>query len=129
MKRKRITQWIEAIRRASGAGAHIPWLGMVRAFLSGPVPRRVWFHRLSVCRKCPVFNRSGWICRSPLHGYENTGCGCFIPFSALSAAPYPQGCWIAEASENQAGWPAYVFPSRWAKLRAVLRFAFKLRDE
>jgi hypothetical protein len=120
--RKRIPQWTQSVRREHGRGARIPWLGMIRALLSGPVPKAVFMHRLSVCRKCPVFDRKRLVCRSTLPGYEYAGCGCLLQFSALAAAPYPRGCWLAEATDGRGGWPAYVWPSRWAKLRSTLYF-------
>lgn len=121
--RKRIPQWIQAIRSEHGRGARVPWLGMVRAVLSGPVPSEVYRHRLlGGCRKCPIFDRRRLVCRSTLPAYRHMGCGCYLGFSALSAAPYPRGCWLAQASDGRGGWPAYVWPSRWAKARSALYF-------
>lgn len=125
---RRIREWIAVLRLTQGEGTKIPWFGLVRAVLSGPVPRTVWRQRIRYgCYQCPVYDRGIHRCRNPLPGYEGTGCGCYLPFSALSAAPYPKGCWAKEVDDEELGWTAYRWPSRWAKLRAVICFILDIR--
>jgi hypothetical protein len=126
--RKRIKQWIAVLRQTHGEGVKIPWWGLVLAVWSGPVPRQVWRARIRYgCYQCPVYNRELRRCRPDLPGYEEVGCGCYLPFSALTAQPYPKGCWAKQVDDPELGWAAYVWPSRWHKWRAVICFILDIR--
>lgn len=130
--RKRLREWADIVRWHHGS---VSWLAMGLAILSGPVPRAIWRARMRKCRQCPVHARRllrdnhgilKWVGLHLCHhqsGAQTLGCGCNTTFLALTAAPYPTGCWARETTKNDRdGWPAYVFPSRWAKVRAVWRF-------
>lgn len=121
--RRRLREWIAVIRFAHGKGAEIPWWGMFLAILSGPVPRAVWRQRMRQgCYKCVLFRRDLHACSSIHPRYLGLGCSCYTPFLALWAEPYPGGC-IAKFWKNEdVGWPAYRFPSRWARLWAPVAF-------
>lgn len=95
---------------------------MVIAILSGPVPTDTWLDRMRTCYHCPVFDRELYACRKVLDDGRELGCGCFTPYQSLTAAPYPLGCWAAQVTGNQEGWPAYRFASRRDKFLAVWRF-------
>lgn len=121
---ERIRDWITVLRQEAGAGRSIPWGGLLRSVLSGPVPRRVWFRRMRTCKGCPVYDRERRVCRKTMPDGAVAGCGCYMPFSALVAAPYARGCWGWTALHGEIGWPRYIWPSRWAKAWAVLGFVF-----
>ena len=98
---------------------------MIRAILSGPVPREVWMRRMRTgCFRCPIFDRSNYTCHCPNPKYRHLGCKCYTPFQALTAAPYSQGCWGFVTMSGNLGWPAHHFTSRREKIRAVLTFIF-----
>ncbi len=130
--RKRLPEWISALRRARGEGAPIPWLAMLRG-IAFPVPRSVWRERLRHgCFQCPLFDREGYICRGVMGPMKGIGCGCFVPFKALSPEPYEKwlptepriGCYGRAKFGFPFGWPGYTFPTRWAKYTAFIRFLF-----
>lgn len=116
----RLAQWVIALHFAR---QRIPWWGLVRAILSGPVPRQIWRERLRHgCYTCPLFNREHLTCRGVPKQVRHLGCDCFLPFSALTAEPYAGGCWGRAVIGPTFGWGTYVWPSRWAKWRATVRF-------
>lgn len=126
--RKRIKQWFEVLRWAHGRDVKIPWLGLVRALLSGPVPRAVWRERLRYgCYRCILFNGKYRACSSTHPRHLGVGCSCYLPFAALTAQPYEHGCFGYETLEGRIGWPAYRWPSRWAKARAIICFILDIR--
>lgn len=108
---------------------------LLRAALSGPVPRQVWRQRMRYgCGRCPIHARklirvNGVLTWTGLHacrgefGDVKLGCGCLTTAVALTANPYGDGCW-AHSIEPGEGWPKHEFASRWAKWRAVIRFIF-----
>lgn len=116
--RLRLTEWQAVLKKEHRKGS---WKGMLKAILSGPVPRRVWQSRMRICLKCPIYNPTLKQCRCPIRGFEHMGCGCYAPFEAMWSAPYPKGCWAAQ--DNQAlGWPAYRRSGSWPRTKAVLGF-------
>lgn len=129
--RRRLRQWIFALKLAGAK--NVPWLGLLRAVLSGPVPRRVWRARLRFgCFKCPLWSSVQMpgttkgadrvpLCHSTHPAMAGAGCRCYLPFLALAARPYPKGC-IGQSIAPDLGWPPYYWPSRWARLRSVLDF-------
>lgn len=128
--RKRISEWRTVMAQK---GVKVSIVSLARAVLSGPVPADVWRDRMRVCLRCPIYNADLKACRQPNPrgpDYLDLGCGCYTPFSALTAVPYTKagGCWAREITKNaepasaREGWGAYLFPSRWAKVRAVWRF-------
>ena len=117
---RRLRQWVTALRLAGIT--HVPWLGLVRAVLSGPVPRRVWRQRLRYgCFQCPLYSKVNGVhlCRSSHPDMMGIGCGCYLPFLALWAAPYAHGCY-GKTLVDDIGWPVYRDPR--GRLRAVLDF-------
>lgn len=117
--RKHLSHWAAHVRSQHG---RVPWGNMLLAVLSGPVPAQVWRSRIRTCAHCPVRSKEGWICQTTLANGDTVGCNCVIVFKALSAAPYPKGCFAYEVTGGQEGWPAHHFPNRRAKFAAVLRF-------
>lgn len=119
----RLAQWVIALHRAKH---RVPWFGMIRAILSGPVPRSVWRERLRYgCYQCPVFNKELLTCRGAVPLVAHLGCDCFVPFSALTAEPYAGGCWGRAAIGNGFGWGTYRFKSRWDRLTSPIRFLIR----
>lgn len=124
--RRRIPQWITALRRAHGIGVPIPWLKMLRGILT-PVPRAVWRERLRYgCYQCPLFDKDNLICCGVMGPLKGIGCRCYLPFKALSAAPYEdknhRGCYGRVMFGDDFGWGEHVFASRWEILTALPRF-------
>lgn len=115
---RRLREWYEVLR-LEGERGRLPWWKMVRAVWSGPVPRAVWRRRMRTCLRCPLYNPAYRSCRPVSH--PHLGCGCYVPFTALSAAPYDAGCWGRGMAED-VGWPSYQDPRRFARLRLVLAF-------
>lgn len=124
---RRLRQWIEALKLAGIT--KVPWLGLVRAVLSGPVPRKVWRARMRACLQCPLFSvehtAAGRVhlCRSNHPDMMGVGCGCYLPFLAMAATPYPDGCFGREIDPDL-GWGVHHWPSRGARLMAVIDFLF-----
>lgn len=99
--RRHLPAWRAAVRTA---GRNSSLGAMLRALLSGPVPAEIWRARMRVCLKCPVLVREGMTCGRPGAGI---GCACFVPFKAMTAAPYTEGCWARAIGMTTEGWPAY----------------------
>jgi hypothetical protein len=119
----RIAQWIIALHKAKH---RIPLVGMFKAILSGPVPRKVWRERLRYgCYECVLFNKELLTCRGAMKPYDQWGCDCFLPFKAMSAEPHKGGCYGRETFKGDFGWGAYVWPSRWARIMAPIRFILR----
>lgn len=116
---RRIKQWIEALRMAGVT--RVPWWGMVTALLSGPAPREVWRRRMRTCMTCPLYSRPSGVplCRSTHPQMLGVGCGCYLPFKALAAAPYPAGC-FGRGLDEEIGWPVHSDNRRW--WRRILDF-------
>lgn len=119
--RRRIPEWVAALADEKRTAGRIPWLTMVRAILDGAVPRRVWRERMRSCLRCPLFRRRGWVCRSQLPFYQGAGCGCYVPFKAITPEPYDGGCYGAATFPGRIGWPAYRM-GRWERFWSVVRF-------
>lgn len=125
--RKRLSEWRAVLARK---GVKVSTFALGRALLSGPVPPDVWRDRMRVCLRCPVYDAELRACRKRTSDGRVQGCSCYTPFLALTAVPYTLegGCWAREVTrkaypaEAQEGWPAYRFPSRWARIRAIFRF-------
>lgn len=115
--KKRIAEW-RSIVRDYGRGHH---LGMIIAIASGPVPEDVWRTRMRVCLRCPILDRERMACRKALSDGRTLGCNCYTPFLALTAAPYPRGCFARQITDYD-GWPSYIFASWREKVCAVWRF-------
>ncbi len=108
---KRIGEWGIVIAQA-GEDAH-GWryyrffyasaFKMLRAVLSGPVPANVWHNRMRVCIRCPIRDPLTRACRKRMSDGRILGCS-------------------ARSVTDDEGWPEYVFPSAWSKLKAVWRF-------
>lgn len=115
-----LSEWAHVARQHAGLSSGVT---MAAAILSGPVPADVWRDRIRVCLKCPILDRETMACRRVLSDGSTLGCGCHAPLLALTAAPYPKGCFARQLTERE-GWPIYTFPSRRAKIRAVWQFIF-----
>lgn len=120
---KRFREWRRALKVAHHA---VPWWRMGLAILSGPVPRKVWRERMRYgCYQCPLFNKEFRTCRGAIPQLAHLGCSCYVPFSAMTAEPYAGGCWGRATIGDTFGWGAYVFPSRWARISAPVRFLLR----
>lgn len=118
---RRIQSWWRVARQNAGL---LDGLAMLRALASGPVPRDVWRDRLRICLRCPILDRETMACRKVIASGRVLGCRCFVPFLALTAAPYEGGCYAHNIAPHE-GWPAYRFGGRWERVKAVLKFLFK----
>lgn len=131
--RRRIPQWIEALRLAGVR--NVPWFGLVRAVWSGPVPRAVWRERLRYgCFRCPLYSSVQMpgttkktdrvaLCRSTHPAFMGLGCNCYLPFLAMAAEPHPEGCFGKTLPLTLGlGWGPHIWPSRWARVRSVIDF-------
>lgn len=121
---KRLAEWRTVLAQK---GVKVSPLALLHAVLSGPVPSDVWRTRIRTCLRCPVYNAELKACYAALSDGRTTGCGCYTPFKALTAAPYSKdgGCWAREITKGDSepeGWPAYRFSSWREKLGAVWRF-------
>lgn len=100
---------------------------MLQAIVT-PVPRRVMGARMQTCRKCPLFDIEHLICCGTMGPLKGMGCRCYLPFKVISPEPYlgtrTTGCYGHALFGDDFGWPAYAFPSRWAKATAFVRFLF-----
>jgi hypothetical protein len=131
--RRRLHEWRSVVWKERSS-LSVPRL--LRAVLSGPVPRAVWRRRMRYgCGKCPIHARklirvNGVLTWTGLHACRAEfsdaplGCGCLTTAVALTANPYGDGCW-AHSLDGETGWPAHVWPSRWAKWRAVAATIFR----
>ena len=66
---RRLSEWWQVIQLERAEGRRIPWLKMLWAAVEGPVPRKVWFHRMMICYRCPLHNRQ----LSRINTYGKTG--------------------------------------------------------
>lgn len=121
---RRFPEWLAALREEQRTAGRVPWLTMARAVMSGVVPRRVWRQRIRTCYACPVFNKEMLTCRGVPAQIAHLGCGCYVPFEALSAEPYVGGCWGRASIGDTFGWGAYRmrwWERPWSVVRFVLR--------
>lgn len=121
--RKRLPEFWRVAQQHAGL---LDVLAMARAVLSGPTPPDVWRSRVRCCLRCPILDRQTMACHVAMRDAKPLGCGCYTPFLALTAAPYPKGCFARQITPRE-GWPNYVFPNWRAKVRALWRFAFGSR--
>ncbi len=109
--RKRLREWRTVVWKERASIS--PWR-LLRAAMSGPVPREVWRQRMRTCGRCPVSSRklirvNGVLTWTGLHacraeyGDVKLGCGCLTTAVALTANPYGNGCWAHSITENE-GW-------------------------
>lgn len=134
IKPRRIRQWLFALRLAGVK--NVPWFGLVSAVFSGPVPRNIWRARLRYgCFKCPLYSSIQMpdttkltdrthLCRSTHPDMLGVGCGCELNLTAMWANPHGKGC-FGQDIDPDLGWPPYYWPSRWARVRAVIDFVFR----
>lgn len=129
---RRLREWRTVVWKER-ASLSVPRL--VRAVLSGPVPREVWRRRMRTCLNCPIHARwmirvNGVVTWTGLHACRTAhdgaplGCGCLTTAVALTANPYGGGCWAASLTPDM-GWPAYFWYSRRAKWRAIVGMIFR----
>lgn len=118
---RRLPEWrtVSAIYLQQRGGRWSMAVHIARALWSGVVPRQIWRVRiLSGCKGCPCFDRELKACAGPY----GTGCGCYVPLLALSANPSGRGCWMHTVTDGQGGWPAYHYPTFWARLFSPIAF-------
>jgi hypothetical protein len=118
-------------RRSAG---RLPWWTMMRAIISGPVPRSVWRARMRTCMTCDLYSTVQpegttkrtdrlHLCKSTHPDLLGVGCGCAVNVSALTANPYGAGC-VGRNFAPDLGWGPYHHPSLRARLWAPVRFFF-----
>lgn len=126
LSRRRLREWLTALRVAKNTAGRLPWLTLLRAILSGVVPRAVWRERMRFgCYQCPVFNLELHTCRGVPKQFAHMGCDCYVVFEALFAEPYAGGCWGRAVVGGMFGWGAYRWRSRWEKLTSPIRFLLR----
>ena len=93
MKQKRIGEWLEVVREEGRTVGYfsVGWSMLRGVWGVGGVGRAEWWHRVFRCQRCPLYDRGMRRCR-PWSG-SKLGCGCYVPFLALSRRPYAGGCW------------------------------------
>lgn len=121
---KRLTQWAVVVRWSRGKDGRVPWMNMLLAILSGPVPRSVWRQRIRTCLHCPLYRGDLRACSSTHPDFMGLGCHCNTTMLALFAEPYPGGCIAKYWGDETIGWAAYRFPSIWHRIAAPIRFIF-----
>jgi hypothetical protein len=121
--RRRIPEWRAALAEERRTAGRVPWWTMLKAILQGTVPRHIWRERIKVCLQCPLYNPAGRLCKSTHPRFLGTGCGCYIPFSALSPNPYGDGC-FGHSKVEGLGWPAYRM-RWWERVLSPIRFALR----
>jgi len=121
---RRLRQWLYALKLAGVR--NVPWLGLISAILSGPVPRDVWRQRMRTCMTCPLYSKGNGVmlCRSTHPDMLGLGCGCFLPFTAMTAKVYEKGCFGRDL-EDTLGWPNHVWPTRWSRIKSVIDFVLR----
>lgn len=102
IKLVRIDQWRATLLRERKTAS---LLAMLAALASGPVDRLTWRRRIQRgCMQCPIYNRERKVCRSPFPAYSHLGCGCYVPFLAMTRRPYKGGCWGRMMMGAPFGW-------------------------
>jgi Fe-S-cluster containining protein len=99
LKLKRMSEWLEVLsqERATRNLAEVVkalWK-MLRGAMGAKVPIRVWRHRIRVCLRCPLYDRTMKRCRP--YAVSPLGCGCYVPYLAMVPKPYEHGCWVRQA--------------------------------
>lgn len=100
LKWKRVKEWREVLKEEGRSMGPKQWWHLLceagNAILY-PVGRAKYTHRLTVCQRCPIYDRGLKRCR-PYTG-SALGCSCYVPYRAVSPAP----CWLRERFPDQ-GW-------------------------
>lgn len=99
LKWKRLGEWLADIKAEQPGAIEFYLMArlMLRIFFvyrTRAYARKNYIHRLTVCHRCPVFDRRLKRCRN-----GERGCGCYTPFKALA----PVDCWSRE-TDKAAGW-------------------------
>lgn len=110
--RRRLAQWWSVIREEHELTGSWPNMFKMLAKLRlGEVERDQWRARMRICRKCKVFDGELKRCRGPQVGKTPPpGCGCYVPFLALTKTPYTSadgkrtGCWGRATIGPGFGW-------------------------
>lgn len=123
--RKRFSEWSRHVRSIQG---RVPWSKMLLAVSTGSVPAPVWRSRIRTCLRCPIYDRTKRVCYmpGPLDQYM-LGCNCYVPFKALAAAPYAEGCYARHIGVMGEGWPAYVRPALGLRVQSWIAQLWRLR--
>jgi hypothetical protein len=126
---RRLKHWLYALKLAGAS--KVPWLGMLQALMSGPVPREVWRQRMRTCMTCPLYSTEQMpgttkrtdrvhLCRSIHPQMLGVGCQCAVNIVALTADPYGKAGCYGRNLDPELGWPVYV--DHRSKLRSLLDF-------
>jgi hypothetical protein len=98
----RIDEWRATLLRERKTAS---LLAMLAALASGPVDRATWRRRIQRgCMQCPIYDRQRKACRSPFPAWRHLGCGCYVPFLAMTRSPYAKGCWGRTVVGGDFGW-------------------------
>lgn len=133
--KKRLRQWLLVLRLENKSVGKLPWLTMVMAVLSGPVPRRVWRERIRFgCARCPLYSTVQpkgtkkrtdllHLCKSTHPLFAGLGCGCAVNIAAMTASPYAHGCFGRNLPiKPELGWGPHVWPHWWSRYFAIIDF-------
>lgn len=66
--------------------------------LKSPYTQELWRHRMTVCYRCPIFNKDLKTCRP--FPKSAMGCGCYTPYKAL----VEYHCWGRGKYGEDFGW-------------------------
>lgn len=100
LRYERLNEWREVLKEEGRSMGPKQWWHLLREAtraLLYPVSRNKYLHRLVTCHRCPLYDKQLKRCR-PYTGAP-VGCGCFVPYRAVSPAP----CWLRERFPDQ-GW-------------------------
>jgi hypothetical protein len=77
------------------------WLQILKASVSilrSPYSQEMWYARMRICYKCPIFDKERKTCRP--HPKSKMGCGCYAPYKAM----VKKDCWGKETYGVGFGW-------------------------
>lgn len=122
--RKRIPEWLGALREEKRTAGRYPVLKLIRPVLQGTVPRAVWRQRMRTCQTCPLFRRELHLCKSTHPAFLGLGCHCSVFMIALFPNPNGDGCFGHTHVPGGLGWPRYRM-RWWEWVWSPVRFALR----
>jgi len=95
LKWSRVPEWIKDLRNEQpGLDEYMSMALMTLKAVLRPISHREYIHRLTVCHRCPIFNKQFKSCRN-----GEQGCGCYVAYKAKA----PVDCWLREQDPKK-GW-------------------------
>ena len=86
---------------------------------------------MRTCLTCDLCSRENGVllCKSTHPDMLGVGCGCYLPYTAMWANPYPPGGCYGRSLDPDLGWPAYEFKDCGERLANVLDFILHPPDK